>query len=76
MLFAAIWMELNMLILILSEVIQKENDKYHIVSFISALLIYGKNEPFYREDTYGIGEQTCGFQRRRGREWDGLGPWG
>ena len=33
MLFAATWMELE--ILILSEVSQKEKDKYHMISFIS-----------------------------------------
>ena len=35
MLFAATWMELETLIL--SEVSQKENDKYHMISFISGI---------------------------------------
>ncbi|MBA7567447.1 hypothetical protein ES708_09159 [subsurface metagenome] len=33
--FAATWMELE--ILILSEVIHKEKDKYHMISFISGV---------------------------------------
>ena len=33
--FAATWMELE--ILILSEVSQKENDRYHVISFISGI---------------------------------------
>ena len=35
MLFAATWMELE--ILILSEICQKEQDKYHMISLISGI---------------------------------------
>ena len=35
-------------------------------------LIYGTNEPFHRKETHGLGEQTCGYQGGRGREWDAL----
>ena len=35
--FAATWMELETLILILSEVSQKEKDKYHMISLISGI---------------------------------------
>uniref|UniRef100_A0A8D1G3N1 DUF1725 domain-containing protein n=1 Tax=Sus scrofa TaxID=9823 RepID=A0A8D1G3N1_PIG len=49
---AATWMELE--VLILSEVNQKEKDKYHYdnydITFIWNL-IYGTSEPIYRKDT-------------------------
>ena len=45
--FAAIWMELT---LILSEVSQKDKDKNHMISHIW-YLIYGRNEPFYSKET-------------------------
>ena len=38
--FAATWMELETLIL--SEVSQKERDKYHMISFISGILYMGQ----------------------------------
>ena len=53
--FAAIWMELESLIL--SEVGQK--DKYHMISLIWNQ-IYGTNEPFHRKENHGHGELTCG----------------
>ena len=59
--FAATWMEPD--ILILSEISQK--DKYHVIALIWDL-IYGTNEPIYRTETHGHGEQTCGCQGRRG----------
>jgi len=57
--FAATWIELE--ILILSEVSQKEKDKYHVISHIWNL-IYGTNELFHRKETYRLGEQSCGRQ--------------
>ena len=51
--FAATWMELE--ILILSEVSQKEKDKYHMISHIWNV-IYAANEPFHRKETHGVGE--------------------
>ena len=48
--FAATWMELE--ILILNEVSQKEKDKYHVISYIWNL-IYGTNEPFHRKENHG-----------------------
>ena len=68
--FAATWMELETLIL--SEVSQKEKDKYHMISHIWNL-IYGTNEPFHRKENHGLGEYTCGYQGEEGTEWDGLG---
>ena len=61
--FAATWMELETLIL--SEVSQKEKDKYHMISHIWNL-IYGTNEPFHRKENHGLGEQTCGCPRGEG----------
>ena len=45
--FAATWMQLE--IIILSEVNQKEKDKYHI-TYIENLK-YGTNEPIYETET-------------------------
>ena len=50
--FAATWMKLDTLIL--SEVSQKEKDKYHITYIWN--LIYGTNEPFHRKENHGLGE--------------------
>ena len=50
---AATWMELETLIL--SEVSQKEKDKYHMISCIWNLT-YGTNEPFHRKENHGLGE--------------------
>ena len=55
--FAATWMELKTL----SELNQKEKDKYHMISHIW-YLIYGINGPFYRKENHGLGENTCGCQ--------------
>ena len=46
--FAATWMELETLIL--SEVSQKEKDKYHITNIWN--LIYGTNETFHRKENH------------------------
>ena len=51
--FAAMWMELETLML--SEVSEKEKDKYHMISH-AWNLIYGTNEPFHRKETHGLGE--------------------
>ena len=50
---AATWMELETLIL--SEVSQKEKDKYHVISHIWNL-IYCTNERFHRKENHGLGE--------------------
>ena len=68
--FAATWMELETLIL--SEVSQKEKDKYHMISLISGI-IYGTNEPFHRKENHRRGQQTCGCQgggRGSGMDWE------
>ena len=56
----ATWMELETLLL--SEVSQKEKDKYHIIAHIWNL-IYGTNEHFQRKETHGLGEQPYGCQK-------------
>ena len=40
---------------IISEVSQKEKDKYHMISHIWNV-IYGTNEPFHRKENHGLGE--------------------
>ena len=50
--FAATWMELETLIL--SEVSQKEKEKYHITYICN--LIYSTNEPFHRQENQGLRE--------------------
>ena len=47
--------------LILSEVSQKEKDKYHMISHIWNV-IYSTNESFHRKENHGHGEQTYGCQ--------------
>ena len=59
-------------ILLLSEVSQKEKAKYHMISHIWNL-IYGTNEPFHRKETHELGEQTCdcqGGERGSGMDWE------
>ena len=36
-------------------------------------LKYGTSEPSHKTETVSDREQTCGYQGREGREWDGLG---
>ena len=47
--FAATWMELE--ILILGDLSQKEKDKYHNTTY-TWNLIYGTNEPFHRKEIH------------------------
>ena len=51
--FSATWMGLETVIL--SEVSQKEKDKYRMISHIWKLT-YGTNEPFHRKENHGLGE--------------------
>ena len=52
--FAVTWTELETLIL--SEVSQKEKDKYHMISFHIWNLRHGTSEPFHRKENHGHGE--------------------
>ena len=67
--FAATWMQLK--IIILSEISQKEKDKYHITYMWNPK--YGRNEPNYKtEQIHRRREQTCGYQGRgEGEAWTG-----
>ena len=56
--FAATWMDLE--IMLLSEVSQKEKDKYHIIS-----LICGIENRTQKQKTHRKRNQTCGYQRWR-----------
>ena len=47
--FAATWMQLE--IIIVSEVSQKEKDKYHMIITYMWNLKYGTNEPIYKTET-------------------------
>ena len=49
--FAATWMELETLIL--SEVSQKEKEKYYMISHIWNL-IYGTNESFHKKENHRL----------------------
>ena len=80
--FIATWMELE--IIKLGEVIQKEKDKYHMISLIygiknmTQMNIYTKQKQTnrHREQICGcwgqgsVGEEVGGWER------DGLGVWG
>ena len=54
---AETWVELE--ILILNEIRQKEKDKYHMISQMWNLK-YGKNDIYKRETDHSHGEETCG----------------
>ena len=64
-------------IIILSDVSQKEKDKYHIVSLICGILnMTQMNLPMKQKQTHGHMEQTCGCQGGVGWGRDGVGGWG
>ena len=66
--FAATWIQLE--IIILSEVSQKEKNKY-LITYIWNL-IYGTKETFHREETHGLGEEIYGCQgggEESGMDW-------
>ena len=69
--FATTWMQQE--ILLVSEISQKEKDKYHMVSHmwnVKCVL----NDPTYKTETdHRHGEQTCGCQRSgaEGVGWTG-----
>ena len=55
--FVATWMELE--ILILSGASQKEKDIPYEITYMWNVK-YGTNEPIYRKENHGLGEETCG----------------
>ena len=74
--FAATWMQLESLIL--SEVGQKEKDKYHMISLIHE--IYNMAEMNLSQNSNRLSDLEnkllVGCQGGGGRQWDGLGVWG
>ena len=70
--FAVTWMQLE--ILILSGVSQKEKDKHHMASLICGIQnMAQKNLSTQQRETYGHREQTCGCQgggERREIDWE------
>ena len=70
--FGATWVELE--ILILSEVLGRESQIPYITYTWN--LKYGTDVLIHKTETdHGHGEQICGCQGERGREWDGRGVW-
>ena len=39
-----------------------KSERERKIPLISGNQIYGTNEPFYRKETHGLGEETCGCQ--------------
>ena len=73
--FAATWMELETLILIEVKSERERQISYEITYFWN--VIYGINEPIYREETDSCTRRTdLWLSGGRRREWDGLGVWG
>ena len=71
MTFAATWMQLE--IIILSEVSQKEKDKYHI-TYIMWDLKYNTNQPIYKTNRLKDRESRPVVAKAEGK--DGLRIWG
>ena len=71
--FAALWMDLE--IIILSEVSQKEKDKYHMISLTCG--IYNITQMnLSTKQTHRHREQTCGCQGAEGMGVGGIGSVG
>ena len=73
--FVAMWMDLE--IIILSKLYQKEKYKYHMISLNTWNLKHGTNEAIYETETDSqtenrvlVAEWWVGWRR------DGLGDWG
>ena len=72
--FAATWMDLE--IIILSEVRQTEEDKYHMISLISGILKNGTNELIYRTERDSQTQKTnLWLPQGKGGGMDKLGVW-
>ena len=74
--FAATWTQLE--IIILSEVSQKEKEKYQVTSLICATLSMAQMDlsTYEQKQVQGHREQTCVCQRGGGLVRDGVGGWG
>ena len=72
--FAATQMDLE--IIILSEVSQTEKDKYHMISLVYGILKVNTMKLFSKQkQTHRLRKQTYGYQRGRGEGKDKLGVW-
>ena len=71
--FAAIWRQLE--ILILSEVCQEEKDKYHYISYMRNLKC-GTNGPIYRTKTHTEMENRLVIAKGEGEGMGWIGVWG
>ena len=73
--FAATQMQLE--ILILSAISQKETDKYYMISHMWNLKYEAQmNLSTKQKQTHRQREQICGCQVGEEREWNGRGVWG
>ena len=70
--FAATWMEPE--ILILSEVSQKEKDKYHMISLISGISCTAQMNLSTEKKIMDLENRPV--VAKRWGEWEGLGAWG
>ena len=72
--FVATWMQLE--IIILSEISQKEKDKCHMISLICRISTMTQmNLSMKQKQNQGHREQTCGCQGGGGWGRVGLGVW-
>ena len=70
--FAATWMELENLIL--SEMSQKDKDKYHMISLITGIY-YPAQMNISSEKKSWTWRRDLWLPDGRGREWEGSGAW-
>ena len=61
--------------LIQSEISQNEEDKYHMISFISGIKYMALMKLSIEKKIMDL-ENNHSLPRKRGREWNGLGVWG
>ena len=71
--FVATWMELETLIL--SEISQKEKEKYHMILLITGILYTAQMNVFTEKKVMDL-ENKLWLPGGRGREGEGLGSWG
>ena len=72
--FAATWMDLEMSTL--SEEIQTEKDKYHMISLTCRIENMIQMDLFIKQkQTHRLRKQTYGYQRGKGGGRDKLGVW-
>ena len=77
MLFAATWMELETLLLSeVSEVSQKEKDKYCMISLVSGISYTAPMNLSTEKKLMDLENRLVVAKgEERGRKWDGLGVW-